>query len=598
MLPKKDYTFHSFLLAVSVIGILLLLGQLPALRIGPLKVKKIDILSDLRDRETETADADSLQAYSDTTFTAESIAASPEAIERALSTPTGTSQSWDISPQGVIATPEGPASVPTTPTYTPPPAQVRTDASQYGAPATLIEDFSGGGMDRFYDALARGNAYRPIRIAVMGDSFIEADIITADLREQLQMVFGGQGVGFVPFSSSLAKYRSTVKHTFEGWESYNIIKKSSAPAAVKERFCISGLVCVPSEGGWARVEGTTFRQNIARSQVARLVFTNEKTSTLDVTVNDTIQSSFTPESSALVQQIILRGDIGSIKVRVRNAAGFTGYGIVLEGQGGVSVDNFSVRSNSGMAVFGTNTSINAQIGKLLGFDLVILQYGLNAMSPDILNYSTYSAQLVRIINYVRDCFPGAAVMVMSVGDRSTKKGGEYVTMPAAKAMLAAQHSAAEQGRAAFWNTFQAMGGERSMVKFVENKWASKDYTHIGYLGGKYIATEMVRSLLYGYRAHSGESLDLEAIARPDYSVPAHQVTATSIPAQTDTVRATVHAPAAATTPATTHAAPATQPTATTAPDSSAQPAPTPAADSSQTSHLPLPEAGPNDTVQP
>ncbi len=32
---------------------------------------------------------------------------------------------------------------------------------------------------------------RPVRIAYFGDSFIEADIFTADLREMLQQEFGG-----------------------------------------------------------------------------------------------------------------------------------------------------------------------------------------------------------------------------------------------------------------------------------------------------------------------------------------------------------------------------------------------------------------------
>ncbi|MFQ8804906.1 MAG: hypothetical protein ACLR8Y_07075 [Alistipes indistinctus] len=59
-----------------------------------------------------------------------------------------------------------------------------------------IELFSPDAMMRFNRALTRGAAGRPVRIAVLGDSFIEGDIITADLREQLQNLCGGRGVGF------------------------------------------------------------------------------------------------------------------------------------------------------------------------------------------------------------------------------------------------------------------------------------------------------------------------------------------------------------------------------------------------------------------
>ena len=69
---------------------------------------------------------------------------------------------------------------------------------------TCIEDYGDStrcGM-AFYEALDRTSSSNPeddglVRIAVFGDSFIEADIFTADLREMLQKRFGGCGVGFV-----------------------------------------------------------------------------------------------------------------------------------------------------------------------------------------------------------------------------------------------------------------------------------------------------------------------------------------------------------------------------------------------------------------
>ncbi len=58
--------------------------------------------------------------------------------------------------------------------------------------------------------------------------------------------------------------------------------------------------------------------------------------------------------------------------------GFVGYGAVFEADG-VVVDNYSVRSNNGQAMFWTNPSVNAQINAHAGYDLVVLQYGLNIM---------------------------------------------------------------------------------------------------------------------------------------------------------------------------------------------------------------------------
>ena len=60
---------------------------------------------------------------------------------------------------------------------------------------TCIEDYSDStmrGMTPFYRALDElSQKSRLVRIAYFGDSFIEADILTADLREMLQKRYGG-----------------------------------------------------------------------------------------------------------------------------------------------------------------------------------------------------------------------------------------------------------------------------------------------------------------------------------------------------------------------------------------------------------------------
>ena len=71
-----------------------------------------------------------------------------------------------------------------------------------------VEDYSLGhiGLRHFFSAIKQGETLgRPVRVAFLGDSFIEGDILVADLRAALQQVFGGEGVGFVPVNSVAAK---------------------------------------------------------------------------------------------------------------------------------------------------------------------------------------------------------------------------------------------------------------------------------------------------------------------------------------------------------------------------------------------------------
>lgn len=159
-----------------------------------------------------------------------------------------------------------------------------------------------------------------------------------------------------------------------------------------------------------------------------------------------------------MQRIFIgRPDISELRINLSHTAGFIGYGAVLEDSVGVSVHNFSVRSNSGLALLGTDYRINREFDEYMNYDMVILQYGLNAMSADVTDYGYYQKQLVKIINYIKQCFPGSAVVVMSVGDRSTMQNGTAVTMPAVKAMLKTQERAAEECGVGFWNTYEAMG---------------------------------------------------------------------------------------------------------------------------------------------
>ena len=52
-----------------------------------------------------------------------------------------------------------------------------------------------------------------VRIGFFGDSFIEGDILCADVRDTLQSLFGGNGVGYMPITSGVAQFRSTIFHS-------------------------------------------------------------------------------------------------------------------------------------------------------------------------------------------------------------------------------------------------------------------------------------------------------------------------------------------------------------------------------------------------
>ena len=68
-------------------------------------------------------------------------------------------------------------------------------------------------------------------------------------------------------------------------------------------------------------------------------------------------------------------------------------------------------------------------------------------------------------------------------------------MPAIKSMTAAQRLTAQKCGVAFWDTYEAMGGEGSIVDWRKRGLVNGDYIHINGKGGAELAGMFVGSLL-------------------------------------------------------------------------------------------------------
>lgn len=359
-----------------------------------------------------------------------------------------------------------------------------------------IEDFDTlehGKFDRFIQKLADGE---DVRIAFMGDSFIEGDILTSDFRAIMQEQFGGRGVGFVACDIPFATVRKSVKRSSTGWTAYSVMKPKSLPERVKDKFFVSGYVAEGKAGATTRWSATDVFSTLDSCSRARVLLYSRDSSSVVVEVNDTLRQSFDIEGADMLRELYVEAPVSSLRVKVDRGEVIC-YGASLEGQGGVVVDNFSVRSNNGHAIFGTSAKINRQADDMLGYDLVVLQYGLNIMQKGQRGYSNYRDQLRDMIAYAERCFPNAAIMVMGVSDRWVKseETSKYEPIGSVNALSSYQRAAADSTKVAFWSTAKAMEKLGGMPKFVANGWAAKDYTHINFYGGKRIAEELAEAII-------------------------------------------------------------------------------------------------------
>lgn len=476
MTPEPDYTHRSRTAAFALIAALILLSLIPPRTVGGIRLKRANILSELIRFEEDAAPAERPHsaAIDEEEFRIDLLQVA-RLIADSTTREIPASYEWSLA--------EGPAS--SSPAHaTPLPAPARRLSE-----LIPIEDFdttAGSRFAAFCRKLQRGDSL--VRIAVMGDSFIEGDILTSDLREQLQLRYGGAGAGFAPTASPLTDFRRTIRTRSKGWNSYNVMQRRTTPESLAEHYYISGWVCQPADGASTRWEGTSERACLDSCNTARILFLSRADSRVEVTVNDAQSRIFEIEASPQMRQIVVRGPIRSLEFTVLSGSEeLVGYGALFESSPGVAVDNYSIRSNNGQAMFRTSPALNAQADRLLGYDLIVLQYGLNILQPEVRSYERYGEQIEKMIAYVRHCFPRAAVLVMSVSDRSVKREEGFVPMASAPFMVEAQRAAAAASGAAFWNTYRAMQSLGGMERFVAEGWAGKDYTHINFAGGRRIA---------------------------------------------------------------------------------------------------------------
>lgn len=474
---------HVVALLVLAVVFLYLLTQMPVLEWGGVATKPVDLFSDIRvdepmldlpgdaewqDNSEEAIDSIDYVVAPDTLVVPDSLSVGEE--------PMGDS----VRVYPVAALP--------------------LDTSTVGLPprragdVVLFEDFSPGeeGLSHLLSAIEnRESLGRPVRIAFLGDSFIEADIFTQDVRRLLQTRYGGCGVGYMAMHSDFPGFRRSVVQSDGGWEVHSVLTPKSVDWGV---MTLHQQYFVPLEGAKSQFRGTTRIERADSWNLSRFVFVARNDCSVQLKVAGGEWQTFAVEGTPEVQSLDVEGNTNLFQVRMGAVPGFTAIGVWLDDTRGVAVDNISTRGYSGLSLVSLSQERSRQMEGIIPYDAIVLQYGLNVMTPEILRYDSYARKMVAVIRHLQTCYPYTDIILMGVGDRSRKVNGSFTTMQAVVALSGAQRMAARTAGVVFWDTFEAMGGQNGMLDYVAKKEANKDYTHINHKGGKRLAEEFVKSL--------------------------------------------------------------------------------------------------------
>ncbi|MDE6288591.1 MAG: hypothetical protein K2M00_07400 [Muribaculaceae bacterium] len=351
----------------------------------------------------------------------------------------------------------------------------------------LIEDYSqdGSGLSAIKSGLS-GDSYR---IAVLGDSYIEGDIFTQDIRAGLQDHFGGTGVGYLSAYTAFPGFRQSVRQEGKGWKDHDIRKIKNDGNRI-----LSGMYHTGTVGATIGYKGSSRPAHVDSWTKTTMLFIAPHSGTITVKGSDEYEEVFEIEASTEVQSIVIDRPLSSISIQ-SNIDGLISLGNWLETPAGVKLDCMSLRGNSGISHRNLNKDIIGQMRRYIDYDLIILEFGINALSSEQRSYTNYTRAMIEVVNEIKACYPDATILILGIGDRGQKQGTAVGSMSTAPAMVKAQREIARRTGSLFWDMREAMGGNGAVVDWHRRGLVNSDYIHLNHKGGKALAEIFVNSLL-------------------------------------------------------------------------------------------------------
>ncbi len=363
-----------------------------------------------------------------------------------------------------------------------------------------------------------------IRIMYYGDSQIEGDRISSYLRHVLRQDHGGTGPGlFLPLMPVMYT-KSIWLRSSSNWKKYNYLSYKTgeishlnmAPLMALCRYLPEGVRSDIPEKASVKIRASKESDNASSEYDLLRIFYGNAEDIVKVCVNG--------DGKEIFSDTLKRGN-GFYETRCRLGGAkeivieFTGrvspdiYGISIESDTGIIVDNIPQRGSAGLEFTMVNRERLSESFGVLGPDLIILHYGLNIVRNVRDDYTYYQKGLARQLLRIKEISPSAAILVISLTDMAATDGDSIRSFRNIPFIIEAQKRATLDAGVAFWDSYSAMGGESSIIRWAEKKppLAQKDYIHFTYSGADTLSG-MLTDVLLAHQQPDSVSLASKIIA--------------------------------------------------------------------------------------
>ncbi|HEX7493921.1 MAG TPA: MBOAT family O-acyltransferase [Bacteroidales bacterium] len=369
----------------------------------------------------------------------------------------------------------------------------------------VTEKVSTNPLEKILDSLRFSEGQ--VRVIYYGDSQIEGDRITSYLRQTLRKGRGGTGPGLLLPLIPVMYTKSVWLRSSSNWKRYNYLSYKSGEISHRNlgpfmaicRYLPEGEIASETVKAYVRIRPSKFADSAsAQYDILRIFYGN----TIGI-----VKIVVKADDNELLSDTLKKGSgYSEINCRLNGAKDiiieFEGkvspdiYGISIESENGVVVDNIPQRGSAGLEFTMVDKDNLRESFEKLSPDLFILHYGLNIVKNVRDDYSYYQKGLVRQIKLLREISPHTLILVIGVTDMAVNNGDSIISYKNIPAIIDAQKQATLKADETFWDSYRAMGGKSSIIKWAEKKppLAQKDYIHFTYTGADTLAQMLISSL--------------------------------------------------------------------------------------------------------
>ncbi len=349
-------------------------------------------------------------------------------------------------------------------------------------------------FDSLFVALDSAGSHR-VRIMHYGDSQIEEDRISNILRDSLQTRFGGGGPGLLPvldqyYTFSISEGSSAEPRRYLAYGPAEMRGAAGRYGPLAQKSHYDGTVT------------TTFfpvKENVSPSRYFNRLTLLSAGSDLYVKCNGAIQE---PAASDSIRHIVFHLPDSTERVSVTHSGSHDIYGVMLDRETGVCVDNIPMRGCSGLVFTGIKADQLSGFYNTENVRLIILQYGGNSVpfTKTEKQISDFCSDIARQIVYLQEQAPGARILFIGPSDMSTTIQGKMQTYKQLPAIVDSLRVTAVRSGAAYWDMYAAMGGQGSMTQWVRQSppLANEDYIHFTRRGAAKMGDMLYETLMLYY----------------------------------------------------------------------------------------------------